>query len=414
MRTIVLGAGIVGVTTAYYLAKAGRDVTLIDRQPDVAKETSFANAGLVAPGHSYTWASPKAPGILLKSLFLEGQALRLRLNADPKMWIWGMQFLRNCTAERSRLNTSRKLRLCVYSQKKLQEITAQEQLNYDRIEGGLLYLYGDEASLSKGRNAMKILQDGGLKLESLSREEAILREPSLALAKRSLAGALFCPSDESGDAYEFTRNLAQRCRAMGVRFEFNRQIKGFNHSGDRVHGVITDKGVIEGDEFVLALGSYSPLVAKKLGYSLPVYPVKGYSVTLPITEKHQPPTLGGVDENNLVAWARFGNKLRFTATAEFAGYSTDFKPSDFDHMLKVAQELFPNGADYTKPSYWSCLRPMTPAGGPILGKSRHKNLYMNTGHGHMGWTMACGTSQILTDIMNHRSPDIDIEGFTLL
>lgn len=413
MKTVILGAGIVGVTTAYYLAKSGREVTVIDRQPGVARETSYANAGLVAPGHAYTWASPKAPKILLKSLFREGQALRLRLNADPRMWAWGLQFLRNCTAERFRLNTTRKLHLCVYSQRKLQELTASEGLQYDRIDGGLLYLYRDQASFAKGRSAMTVLSDNGLPLQILSPDEVALREPSLAGSKHRIAGAIFCPTDESGDAHLFSQDLEKRCRALGVRFELDRQIQGFSHAGYRVDAVFTDKGQVKGDDFVLALGSYSPLLASKLGYRLPVYPVKGYSVTLPVHAHHRPPSMGGVDENNLVAWARFGDRLRFTATAEFAGYDTSHQPSDFVHMLQAARDLFPEGADYDRPNYWSCLRPMTPAGAPILGKTRHSNFYLNTGHGHMGWTMACGTSQILADVMNGRTPDLNLQGLTL-
>ena len=413
MKTVILGAGIVGVTTAYYLAKSGREVTVIDRQPGVARETSYANAGLVAPGHAYTWASPKAPKILLKSLFQDGQALRLRLNADPRIWAWGLQFLRKCTVERSRQNTTRKLHLCVYSQKKLQELTALEGLTYDRVDGGLLYLYRDEASFTRGRAAMTVLSDAGLQLQTLSPDEVAEREPTLAVSKHRIAGAIFCPTDESGDAHLFSEQLAKRCRDLGVRFELDRQIQGFSHSGNRVNAVRTDKGEVSGDEFVLALGSYSPLIASKLGYRLPVYPVKGYSLTVPVHEKHRPPTMGGVDENNLVAWARFGDRLRFTATAEFAGYDTSHQPSDFIHMLQAAKDLFPQGADYSQPSYWSCLRPMTPTGSPILGKSRHTNFFLNTGHGHMGWTMACGTSQILVDVMNGRAPDLDLQGLTL-
>ncbi len=413
MKTVILGGGIVGVTTAWYLAKSGREVVVVDRNDGVARETSYANAGLVAPGHAYTWASPRAPKILLKSLFVGGQALRLKLNADPRMWAWCLRFLRNCTAERSRLNTSRKLVLCRYSQHLLQELTAAEGLAYDRIASGLLYVYRDQPSFERGRAAMSILSDNGLKLETLSPEEVAAREPTFARSKHRIAGAIFCPSDESGDAHLFSEDLARRCEALGVRFEFGRQVRDLEHAGDRVSAAITDRGRIEGDEFVLALGSYAPLLARRLGYRLPVYPVKGYSLTLPVGPEHRPPTLGGVDENNLVAWARLGDRLRFTATAEFSGYDTAHEPADFDDMLRAARDLFPDGADYARPSYWSCLRPMTPEGTPILGSTRHRNLFLNAGHGHMGWTMACGTARIVADIMDRRQPGIDIEGMTL-
>lgn len=413
MKTVILGGGIVGVTTAYYLAREGHQVVVIDRQPDVARETSFANAGLVAPGHAYTWASPKAPKILLKSLFMKDQALRLKLRLDPRMWAWGLEFMRNCTAERSRENTTRKVKLCLYSQRVLQELTAQEGLAYDRVQAGLLYLYRDGAAFERGRAAMRVLSDNGLALQTLTPREVAQREPTLATATRALAGAIFCPTDESGDAHVFALRLSERCKSLGVEFLMNRDIQRWEASADRVTGVVTNSGTVAGDNFVLAMGSYSPLLASKLGYRMPVYPVKGYSLTVPVRRTDRAPTLGGVDEHNLVAWARFGDRLRFTATAEFSGYDTRHRPADFTQMLAVARGLFPGGADYDRPSYWSCLRPMTPAGSPILGKSRHRNLFFNTGHGHMGWTMACGTARIVVDIMTGRTPEHDLEGLTL-
>lgn len=413
MPTVILGGGIVGVTTAYYLAREGQQVVVLDRQPAVARETSFANAGLVAPGHAYTWASPRAPKILLKSLFLKGQALRLKLRFDPRMWAWGLQFLANCTEERSRQNTTRKLHLCRYSQSLLQELTAAERLQYDLVSGGALYVYRDPAAFERGVGATRVLSDGGLALQTLTPEQVVQREPALASARQHLAGAIFCPTDESGDAHTFTRQLAQRCTQMGVKFLLDRRITGWEHTADHVTAVRTDQGPVAGDRFVLALGSHSPLLASQLGYRLPVYPVKGYSLTAPIRPGDEAPTLGGVDEHHLVAWARFGDRLRFTATAEFAGYDTSHRPRDFDDMLAVARQLFPRGADYDTPSYWSCLRPMTPAGAPILGATRHRNLFLNTGHGHMGWTMACGTARIVADMLLGRQVGHSLEGLTL-
>jgi len=413
MKTVVLGGGIVGVTTAYFLAKAGDEVVVVDRCDGVALETSFANAGLIAPGHSYTWASPRAPKILLKSLFTEGQALRLKLNADWRMWAWCWLFLQNCTAERSRLNTSRKVRLCRYSQQQLQQTTQDERLTYERISGGLLYLYRDPASFERGVSNMSILADNGLPLQTLDRRAVVALEPALAASANSIEGAIYCPSDESGDAHLFTSELALRCRELGVEFQLGTTIREVRASADRIDYVDTSSGQISGERYVLALGSYSPFLARQLGYRLPIYPVKGYSVTLPIDEWHEPPSLGGVEENQLVAWARFGQRLRLTATAEFCGYDTNHSPADFSQMLQTAQALFPNGADYRRPSYWAGLRPMTPEGTPLIGPTRHRNLFLNTGHGHMGWTMSCGTAKILVDMMSGRRPDIDITGMTL-
>lgn len=411
MTTIVLGAGLAGVTTAWYLAAQGRKVRVIDRQPATANETSFANAGLIAPGHAYTWASPRAPGILWRSLRDRNQALVLRPNLNPRMWAWLWQFLLNCSAAKARLNTSRKLTMCLYSQEHLRTLTQELDLQYDLLSTGALYLYRDDAILQKGLSNMQVLVDGGVPLRGVTREEAIALEP--ALAQCAFAGAILSPTDESGDARLFTLALTRQCEAAGVEFLMDTSIEKIEAEGDRIRGVRTSKGMIEGDDYVLALGCDSPLLTHALGYRLPVYPVKGYSVTYPIEDTHEAPSLGGVDEQALVAWARYGNRLRLTATAEFTGYDRSHKPADFEPMLNVARQLFPNGADYTRPDYWAGLRPMTPEGTPILGKSRHRNLYLNTGHGHMGWTMACGTARVVTDIMHDRQPEIDITGMTL-
>jgi len=413
MKTVILGGGIAGVTLAYYLAREGREVVVIDRQSGVARETSFANAGLIAPGHSYTWGSPRAPGILFKSLFFKDQALRLKPRLDPRMWAWGVQFLKHCTAARARENTARKLRLCLYSQHLLQQLIDEENIACDLTTGGVLYLYRDAAAFERGIAGTSVLSDEGLTLQTLSPQEVIAREPALAGVRATIAGAIFAPTDASGDSHLFAHGLAQRCEALGVQFLLDHQILGWEHSTDRIHAVHTNQGTIPGEQFVLALGSFSPLLAARLGYRLPIYPVKGYSVTLPVRDTDEAPTLGGVDEHHLVAWARFGQRLRLTATAEFTGYDTTHKPADFRHMLNVARQLFPKGADYEQPSYWSCLRPMTPTNAPILGATRHRNLFLNTGHGHMGWTMACGTARIVADVMCARTPEHSLEGLTL-
>jgi len=411
MTTIVLGAGLAGVTTAWYLAAQGRKVKVIDRQPCAANETSYANAGMIAPGHAYTWASPRAPGILWRSLRDKNQALLLRPNLNPRMWAWLWQFLQNCSAEKARTNTARKLVMCRYSQAELRMLTQKLDLQYDLLSTGALYVYRDEAIFQKGLANMQVLVDGGVPLRGVTHDEAITREPALAHAR--FAGAILSPADESGDARMFTRHLFTQCEAAGVEFLMDTPIQRIEAEGDRIRGVHTSRGVIQGDDYVLALGCDSPLLSHALGYRLPVYPVKGYSVTFPIDETHEAPSMCGVDEQALVAWARYGNRLRLTATAEFTGYDRSHKPADFEPMLKVARQLFPNGADYSRPDYWAGLRPMTPEGTPILGKSRHRNLYLNTGHGHMGWTMACGTARVVTDIMQGKKPEIDITGMTL-
>lgn len=413
MRIIVLGAGVVGVATAYFLARSGHEVTVIDRREEVASETSFANAGLIAPGHSYTWASPRAPMILLKSLWQDDMALRFHLRADPQMWAWSLRFLLNCTTERSRRYTVIKLKLCLYSQHVLQETAREAEIDYDAIRRGLLYLYRDPAHLALGAANMALLKDNGARLEAVDPDRCVEIEPALASAKGKLAGAIYAPGDASGDSHKFTRELAERCRARGVDFRMGTTISAIRGDRDKVAEVVTDRGSLAADHYVLALGSYSPLLVRDLGLKLPVYPVKGYSVTLPTEDGPGVPYVGGVDEANLVAFARMGDRLRLTATADFAGYDTDHAPGDFSHMLTVARDLFPHGGDYEKPSYWSCLRPMTPDGPPILGACPVRNLTLNTGHGHMGWTMSCGSARIVADLIDGRQPEIDVAGMTL-
>ncbi len=413
MRVAVLGGGVVGVAAAWMLQRDGHAVTLVERAEGPASFTSFANAGLVAPGHAYAWSSPKAPGMLLRSLWRNDQALRFKPALDPALWRWTLKFLRQCTLERAALNTARKARLCLYSQALLHQVVADSGVTYDARDGGLLYLYRRPESFVGALEKMRVLIDQGIELRSLDPHAASEIEPALAPARGRLAGAIYAPSDESGDARLFTLGLAQACAERGVTFRFGETVTGFRIAGDRVEAARTDRGEVAADAFVLALGVFAPRLARQLGARLPIYPVKGYSVTLPVAGRNNAPTRGGVDEDNLVAYARFGERLRITATAEFAGYSTAHRPADFRHMLAAARDLFPDGGDWAQPSYWAGLRPMTPEGSPILGRGRHANLYYNVGHGHMGWTMACGTAKIVADQIAGRPPEIPLDGMTL-
>jgi D-amino-acid dehydrogenase len=413
MRIVILGSGVVGVTTAYCLAADGHEAVVIDRQAEAGLETSYANAGLIAPGHVYAWASPRAPLILLQSLWRDDSALKFRLKADPYMWAWGLRFLANCTAERNRVNTLRKLSLCLYSQSELAVLRREANIDYDGTEAGLLYLYRDPAHFELGTTNMRLLQDHGLSLHAVDAERVAELEPALAPAKQKLAGAIYAPGDESGDCLKFTQGLATAAARLGAEFRMGHVVLRLECDGARILGVDTDKGRVEGEAYVLALGSFSPILARQIGLGLPVYPVKGYSITLPIIEPKEAPRIGGVDEDHLVAYATLGNRLRLTATADFAGYDTSFAAGHFAGMVRISRELFPHAAAYDEPDYWACLRPMTPDGPPILGRCKFANLFLNTGQGHMGWTMAAGCARILADVIGGRSPAIDIAGLTL-
>ena len=413
MKALVLGGGLIGVTSAYELLRDGWEVTLVERLDAPAMFTSHANAGLVAPGHAYAWSSPAAPGILMRSLWRNDQAFRFRPSLDPALWKWTWKFLRNCTAEKAIANTVHKVGLCRYSQSRLQTVVSETGVDYAGRDGGLLYFHRSQASFERSVSRSSLLTDNGIELEILDADGVARVDPALAPVKDQIAGALYAPSDESGDARMFTQALAEKCQELGATIKFETTVTGFEKDGDRITAVLTDKGREDADAVVMSLGVYSPHLARQLGVDLPIYPVKGYSVTVPIAGRNNPPTIGGVDEDNLVAYCPMGDRLRITATAEFSGYNTSHKPSDFSYMLSVAKALFPEGGDFSQPDYWAGLRPMTPEGTPIFGRGKYRNLWFNTGQGHMGWTMSCGSARIIADLMADKTPEIDLTGMRL-
>jgi D-amino-acid dehydrogenase len=412
MKIAVLGAGIAGITAAYELNRDGHEVTVIEREAEAASFTSYANAGLFAPAHAYAWSSPAAPKILLRSLWRNDQALRFKPSADPAFWRWMWLFWQQCTVENAARNTKRKARLCNYSLNVFHETLARAPVAYDGKKGGLLYFYRSPAAFEAAAAKSRILREEGCEIETLDRDGAAKADPALAPVKDRIAGALYAPHDESGDCRLFARNMAQWLKGQGVTFSFGTTIIGLKIDGDRVSGIATDKGEVAVDGVVLCLGVYTPHLARQIGLNLPIYPVKGYSITAPVSGRNNPPTIGGVDEENLVAYAPYGDRIRATATAEFSGYDRSHKPQDFAHMLKIMRELFPSGADWSACEYWAGLRPMTPEGTPILGKSPKRNLWLNTGLGHMGWTMSHATARITADLIAGRKPAIPLDGLT--
>jgi D-amino-acid dehydrogenase len=413
MKTLVLGGGVVGVTTAYFLAKAGHEVTVLDEKDGLGLEASAGNAGIIAPGHSFAWASPRAPAMLLRSLRGDETAIRVRLAPDPHLYTWGLRFLRECTAARARRNTLIKLRLCQYSQGVLNELARTEGIEYDAIAQGALYLYRDPAELEAGVKKMALLSEHGQKQEILDATAVAKIDPVFEPVKTRIAGAIRDLGDASGDSRLFTERLGALCRdRLGVSVKLGSRIIALRSGGDRIDGVVTNDGILTADSYVLALGVGSAIVARTAGVSLPIYPAKGYSSTFPLRPGGLAPTIPGVDERWLVAWSRFGDRLRLTSTAEFAGYDWSWTPRDFNNILRFARDVFPEAVDYDRGEYRACLRPMTPDGPPILGLGRHRNLFFNSGHGHMGWTMACGTARIVADLMSNRMPELDLEGLT--
>ena len=413
MKTLVLGGGVVGVTTAYYLATAGHEVTVVEEKDALGLEATAANAGFIAPGHSFAWASPRAPRMLWQSLRGAETAIRVRLAPDLRLYTWGLRFLRECTAERARRNTLVKLRLCQYSQSVMNELVRAERLEYHAVTKGALYLYRNAAELEAGTKKMALLAEHGQKQEILGAREVAKLDPVFEPVADKFAGAIRDLGDSSGDGHVFVENLARVCRErLGVVVKLGARVTGLEADGDRIGAALTSQGRLTADNYVLALGVGSPIVARTAGVRLPIYPAKGYSSTFPLKSGGLAPTIPGVDEQWLVGWSRLGDRLRLTSTAEFAGYDWGWMPRDFNNILRLARDLFPDAADYDRGQYRACLRPMTPDGPPILGLGRHRNLFLNCGHGHMGWTMACGTARIVADLMTGRMPELDLEGLT--
>ncbi|MFQ5566292.1 MAG: D-amino acid dehydrogenase [Paracoccaceae bacterium] len=412
MKIIVLGAGVIGVTTAWQLLNDGHQVTVVDRAPGPAEFTSYANAGLVAVGHSYAWSSPAAPGTMLRSLWRGDQAIRFKPRLSLRQWAWMARFLGQCTATGARVNTERKTRLCAYAQQVLNEVVAETGVEYDGLTGGVIYFYRSEKSFEAAAVKCQILRDQGVAIEVLDRAQTVAKDPGLARAAEQIAGSLFATTDESGDANLFTIELANRCVEKGGVFRYGEEVLDLRVKGGEVTAVVTDKGDLTADAYVLSLGVFSPHLVERLGIRLPIYPVKGYSATLRITDRSLAPRLGGVDEENLLAYCPMGERLRLTATAEIAGYSTGYRRSDFRVMFEKARALFEGAADFDNPELWAGLRPMTPTGMPVIDRSPYANLWLNTGHGHMGWTMSNGAARILADLVAQRQPAISREGMT--
>lgn len=411
MKIAVLGAGVVGVSTAWQLAKDGHDVVVVERGSEAANYTSFGNAGLVTPGHAYAWASPRAPGLMWRSLLARDQAIVFRPRLDARQWRWTLAFLGQCTSERARINTINKVRLCRYSQMVLAEVVSETGVTYDRGQGGILYFYRSPATFEPAAAKADLLRSQGIEVVALDRAAAVARDPGLAAAADQIAGALYAPSDESGDCRLFTLALAKACAARGVAFRCNTEVTGLDVEAGEIARARTDRGPIVADAFVVCLGVHAPQILDKLDIALPIYPVKGYHLTIPATDPSALPRMGGVDEDNLLAYCPFGgNRLRVTATAEIAGYSNAHRPADFATMTQRTRKLFPRGLDYDRLSQWAGLRPMTPTGMPVIDRSPYANLWLNAGHGHIGWTMASGSARILADLVAQRQPAIDREG----
>ena len=411
MRITVLGAGVVGTAAAAYLAKDGHEVTVIERHNTAARGTSYCNAGLVSPGDATAWASPAALKTFIRGIFNQDLGIRVRLRADPFFYLWSLRFLRECTTARLRANTLPKLRLALYARDCINALSAEAGISYDQRKKGILYFFRSQESFDHGSVNYRFLGEHGLPIEIVGRDRLAEIEPGLAGIKDRIAGGVYSPVDQTGDSRQFTEALAAwAADKLGVDFRFGTTIEGLDIDGDRVTAVRTSAGPVSGDAVVLSMGPESGVFGRRHGIDLPVYPVKGYAATIPLDDPAKGPTMGGADEDRLIGYSRLGDRLRISSTAEFTGFDRTHKPSNFASMLRTAHELFPGAFDEKKAEFWAGLRPMMPSSVPVIGRARYRNFYLNTGHGHLGWTTSCGSGKLVADLIAGRQPEFDTQG----
>jgi D-amino-acid dehydrogenase len=413
MKIVILGSGVIGTTSAWYLAEAGHEVVVLDRQPGPALETSFANAGEISPGYASPWAAPGIPVKALRWLFMRHSPLFIRPSFDPAFWRFAVAMLRNCTAAAYEVNKSRMVPIAEYSRDLLRELRAATGIAYDARAQGTLQLFRTQKLLDGSAKDVHVLADLGVPHEVLDVEGCIRAEPALARVREKFVGGLQLPGDETGDCFKFTNALRDLAAARGVDFRYDVTITGLRTDGDRVTGVATSAGPVTGDAYVVALGSHSPLLLRPLGLDLPVYPVKGYSLTVPITDPSGAPESTVMDEMHKVAITRLGDRIRVGGMAELDGFSTALHERRRGTLEHVVSDLYPAGGVATTGTFWAGHRPMTPDGPPVIGRAKFANLWLNTGHGTLGWTMACGSGRVLADLVTGRSPAIDARSLGL-
>jgi D-amino-acid dehydrogenase len=411
LRVLVLGAGVVGTTSAWYLARAGHQVTVVDRQPVVANETSFANGGQISVSHAEPWANPHALLQLLKWLGREDAPLLWRWRADPAQLAWGLRFLLECLPGRTRRNIAAIVAMSLYSRGRLQALRQELGLQYDQVERGILHIYTDRREFMAAVEAARVMRQFGLDRDTVDVEKCLKIEPALADAQHLLVGGDYTRSDESGDAHKFTLALADHARAAGVDFRFGLTVDRIANGGGKIAGVVVHgenaPELLTADAYVVALGSYSPLLLKPIGIGLPVYPAKGYSATLTLADGSPAPTVSLTDDERKMVFSRLGNRLRVAGTAEFNGYNLDLNPVRCQALINRTRQLFPRLEVAGEPTFWCGLRPATPSNVPAIGRTRYGNLWLNTGHGTLGWTMACGSAAALAEMMSGRLPEPD-------
>jgi len=413
MRIVVLGSGVIGVTSAYYLAAAGHDVEVIDRHPASGMETSFANAGEISPGYASPWAAPGIPLKALQWLFMRHAPLILSGRFDPQLLRWMFSMLRECTHSRYAVNKERMLRLAQFSRDRLIDLRASTGIQYSQRMQGTLEVFRSQREFDSVAKDVEVLRANGVQFQILDRAGCVSIEPGLQSAANRIVGGLRLPNDETGDCFEFTTALAALASAKGVTFRHGEHIKVLRVAANNVAAVVTDRRVVTADVYVVAMGSYSPALLRPLGLALPVYPVKGYSLTAPIRDETHAPQSTVMDERFKVAITRLGDRIRVGGMAELAGFCHRLPTRRRETLEHSVGSLFPGGGDLPAASFWCGLRPMTPDGTPIIGPTKIRNLFLNTGHGTLGWTMACGSAHVLTDLIGGTRPAIETDDLSI-
>ena len=405
MRVLILGSGVIGVTSAYYLARAGHEVTVIDRQPGPALETSFANAGQISPGYASPWAAPGVPLKAMKWLLQRHAPLAIRPDGSAFQLQWMWEMLKNCSAPRYAVNKERMVRLAEYSRDCLRTLRADTGIAYESRQRGTMQLFRTEAQFASAEKDIQVLRDAGVPFELLTRAELGKAEPALAHVQERLVGALRLPNDETGDCQLFTTRLAAMAAELGVTFRYNVAIDRLAVQGNSIAAVHAGAERLTADAYVVALGAFSTKLLHGM-VDLPVYPLKGYSITVPVKDASRAPVSTVLDETYKIAVTRFDDRIRVGGMAEIAGFDTRLDPRRRATLEMVLGDLFPGAGDIAQAGFWTGLRPMTPDGTPLVGRTALPNLFLNTGHGTLGWTMSCGSAQLLADLLSARRPAI--------
>lgn len=413
MKITILGSGVIGITTAYFLAKSGHKVVVIDRQAGAGEECSFSNAAQLSYCNAQPWANRGALKKGIKWMGKSDAPLRFRFNADLQMWKWLTRFVLNCTAAKEAENTKHILDLCMYSREVLHKHESDFNFDFDFKKTGKIFVFEKQADLESYRKQCQLQEIMGAPYQVLNFDELLGYEPNLKHMRGTIIGAIRDPLDDTGDTYKFCVGLEQKLRDMGVEFHYNTSVKDFRIENKKIAAVVTDNGEFKSDMFVLSFGAYSPIIARKIGIKLPMYPLKGYSITVDVKNPDAAPVSSITYQSDRTVFSRIGERMRVSGTAEFAGYNHDVTPERIEMLKRLTRKVFPDCGDVDAAAQWACLRPSTPDHRPIIGLSKYDNLFLNTGQGALGWTMSFASAKLTNDMINGKTPDIDVTPHSL-